>query len=72
MNAKTIIFIILILLLFKYLYTKFVQINICIDVGICTEGIKTNIDGNLIQINEENCKRYNRIWLEEIKSCKVK
>jgi len=73
MNAKVILIIIILFLIpCKYFYTKFVEINMCIDIGICTEGIKTKIDGDLIEINEENCKRYNRIWIEETKSCKLK
>jgi len=44
----------------------------CLDIGICAEGIKTKIDGDLIEINEENCKRYNRIWIEETSVCNVK
>lgn len=71
---KTIFILILLLIFFpcKYLYTQFTYINMCIDIGICVEGIKTKIDGNLVEINEENCKKFNRVWLEETKSCKVK
>lgn len=72
MNKKVFIIIVLILILIKPAYTKFVEINMCLDIGICAEGIKTKIDGNLVKINEENCKKYNRVWIEETLSCKIK
>lgn len=72
MNTKVFIILVLIFFLVKPLYTKFVQINMCLDVGICAEGIKTKIDGNLVEINKENCIKYNRIWIEETKVCNVK
>lgn len=73
MNKKVyIIIIVLILILIKPFYSKFVQINMCLDIGVCAKGIKTKIDGNLVKINKENCEKYNRIWSEETQSCKIK
>lgn len=72
MNTKVLIIIFLILFLIKPAYTKFVQINMCLDIGICAEGIKTKIDNDLVEINEQNCRKYNRIWIEETQLCKVK
>ncbi len=57
---------------FKQAYDAFVNLNMCIDTGICNEGIKTKIDGVLIEINEENCKKYKKIWNSENSTCIIK
>ena len=38
----------------------------------CAEGVKTKIDGELVEINEENCLKYNRIWNSERKECNLR
>lgn len=34
----------------------------CLDIGICKEGLEINSKYGLIQINEENCLKYNWKW----------
>lgn len=33
----------------------------CLDTGICAEGIITMVEGTLVEINEENCKNITKL-----------
>lgn len=45
--------------------------DICLDTGICKEGLEVNtINGN-ITISKENCIKYNWLWNEERRYCNV-
>lgn len=46
-----------------------VKYNMCIDTGVCAEGIKTVIDDDLIEINRENCLKYGKEWVAEYNLC---
>lgn len=72
MNKKILTIVILILILIKPVYTKFVEINMCLDMGICAKGIKIKIDENLVEINKENCQKFYKVWIEESQLCKIK
>ena len=48
------------------------EVDTCIDIGVCKEGIETKIDGQLIEINKENCLLHNKEWDDNINSCYVR
>lgn len=49
---------------------KIFDMELCIDMGICPEGIKMkNEKGILFQINKENCIKYGYKWDEQNRSC---
>lgn len=76
MNYKYSALILLIIIIFsdliKTAYFKFVELNMCLDTGICSEGIITRVDGNLVEINEENCKKYNKTWNPKNRTCNIR
>ncbi len=76
MNYKYSALILLIIIIFSNLiktaYFKFVELNMCLDTGICSEGIITRVDGNLVEINEENCKKYNKTWNPKNRTCNIR
>jgi|GEM_PF-3176817 len=45
----------------------------CLDSGgaYCAEGVKTKIDEDLVEINKENCLKYNREWDDDRKWCNL-
>ncbi len=51
---------------------KVFDMDFCMDSGTCAEGLKTGIDGNVVEINKENCLKYNKAWDEERKWCQVR
>lgn len=73
-NELLIIFLIIAAAVFVImpLYDNFLDINLCVDMGICKQGIKMKIDGELVEINEQNCKKYNKLWLDDIEACNVR
>lgn len=76
MNYKYSALILLIIIIFsdliKTAYFKFVELNMCLDTGICSKGIITRVDGNLVEINEENCKKYNKTWNPKNRTCNIR
>lgn len=49
---------------------KIFDMELCIDMGICPEGIKMkNDEGVLFEINKENCIKYDYQWNEQNRSC---
>jgi len=49
---------------------KIFDMELCIDMGICPEGIKMkNSEGVLFEINKENCIKYGYQWEEQNRSC---
>ena len=53
-------------------YSKFIELNMCLDTGICAEGIITMVEGTLGEINEENCKKYNKTWNKKNRTCNIR
>lgn len=50
---------------------KVVDEDICLDMGLCKEGLEVNTEYGKIKINEKNCKKYHWVWNEEKRYCKV-
>lgn len=48
------------------------DIDTCLDVGICAQGLEINTEYGLIEINQENCLRYHWKWNEKGKSCYIR
>ncbi len=46
--------------------------DFCLDSGICTQGQLINTEYGKIQINKENCLKYNWTWNEERKYCQLR
>lgn len=46
--------------------------DICLDTGICKEGLELNTNYGLVTISKENCIKYNWLWNEEKRYCNVK
>ncbi len=51
---------------------KMYNYHACIDTGVCKEGIYTKINGDMMEVNKENCLKYNKEWYESINSCYVR
>lgn len=50
---------------------KQIDIDDCLDSGYCSEGLSINTEYGTIEINKENCLKYNWTWNEEQKYCKL-
>ncbi|MBE7707963.1 MAG: hypothetical protein IJ003_00585 [Candidatus Gastranaerophilales bacterium] len=61
----TVIFIFLYLILFD-------EKDYCLDTGYCKAGLKLNTEYGLIEINEDNCTKYNWEWDNKNKYCNIK
>jgi hypothetical protein len=49
---------------------KIFDMELCIDMGICPEGIKIkNDEGVLFEINKKSCTKYHYKWDEKGKWC---
>ncbi len=46
--------------------------DFCLDSGICIQGQIINTEYEKVEINEQNCLKYNWIWNEKQKYCKLK
>lgn len=46
--------------------------DICLDSGICSEGQVINTEHGKIEINQENCLKYNWTWNAERKYCNLR
>ncbi len=52
---------------------KIFSMELCIDMGICPEGIKMkNDEGVLFEINKENCSKYGYKWNDERRDCNLR
>ncbi len=51
---------------------KTFQVDSCLSGGICTEGLEINTEHGRIEINRENCLKYNWQWNENRKWCDVR
>jgi len=75
----SIIFVYLILFI-SYFYTysllpsvkKQYDIDTCLDIGICSEGLEINTEYGRIKINKENCVKYGWKWDETRKWCNTR
>ena len=43
----------------------------CLDTSICKEGLEINTEYGLVEINKENCLKYNWVWDDKKKSCNL-
>lgn len=78
-QVKILIFTALFFLLLNYInisskiptISKILDKDICLDTGICKEGLEVNTNHGLVTINKENCIKYNWLWNEEKRYCNV-
>jgi len=64
-------FLILFILIFGVFYVIKDDKDICLDSGICREGLIINTQYREISINKENCIKYNWLWNDEKRFCKI-
>lgn len=64
-------FLILFILVFGVFYVIKDDKDICLDSGICREGLIINTQYGEISINKENCIKYNWLWNNEKRFCKI-
>lgn len=64
-------FLILFILIFGVFYVIKDDKDICLDSGICREGLIINTQYGEISINKENCIKYNWLWNNEKRFCKI-
>lgn len=50
---------------------KAFDIDICLDTGLCAQGLEINTQNGLIKINEENCLKYSWKWNAKNNYCKI-
>ena len=62
---------ILIILIFGY-KLMYSDKDFCLDTGVCVQGLKVNTEYGLIIVNKENCIKYNWIWDNKSKTCRMK
>ena len=68
---KIIVLSFLILFIFGVFYVIKDDKDICLDSGICREGLIINTQYREISINKENCIKYNWLWNDEKRFCKI-
>lgn len=51
---------------------KMDDLDTCLDVGICAQGLEINTEYGLVEINQENCLRYNWKWNDKSKYCYIR
>lgn len=64
-------FLILFILILGIFYVIKDDKDICLDSGICKEGLDVNTQYGTITITKENCIKYNWFWNDEKRICKV-
>ena len=66
-----VLYIISMLINIIYTYFDSYDLDSCLDIGICKEGITFDncTDETLCMITKENCLKNNNIWIEDIRSC---
>ncbi len=64
-------FLILFILIFGVFYVIKDDKDICLDSGICKEGLDVNTQNGEITINKEICIKYNWLWNDEKRFCKI-
>lgn len=64
-------FLILFILVFGVFYVIKDDKDICLDSGICREGLIINTQYGEFSINKENCIKYNWLWNNEKRFCKI-
>ncbi len=76
MKIKIIIIILILLFVFsgkiKQLCIGFAELNMCVDIGICKEGLSVSTEDGRIIISKENCLKYGWVWDEGSKSCNTR
>ena len=50
---------------------KMNDLDTCLDVGICAQGLEINTEYGLVEINQENFLRYHWKWNKKNKSCYI-
>lgn len=74
MNKRIIILILSIALIIFSLHIikpleKFLDTDVCLDVGLCKQGLKLNINSKEVAIKEQTCVENNGKWREKILKC---
>ncbi|MCM1003163.1 MAG: hypothetical protein NC408_02340 [Candidatus Gastranaerophilales bacterium] len=45
------------------------DMDTCLDISICKEGLPLHIEGKKIIVNEQTCQENNGIWYPDKKAC---
>ena len=48
------------------------DIDTCLDTGVCAEGLEINTEYGRIKINKENCLKYSWKWNKDRNSCNLR
>lgn len=48
------------------------DVDTCLDISFCKEGLPLNIDGKKITVNKQTCIENNGIWYSDKKICHFK
>lgn len=48
------------------------DLDVCLDIGLCKEGLPLNTEYGLITINKETCLKYNWEWRDDWKDCHIR
>lgn len=59
----------LFILLHRYLTD---DVDTCLDISFCKEGLSLNIEGKKIVVSEQTCKENNGTWYPDKKNCYFK
>ena len=66
-----VIALLIVLCSYKNLLTT-IERDSCLDTSICKQGLEVNTNHGLVEINYENCLKYDWKWIEETKSCDMR
>lgn len=73
LNIIIILGIIFILFSFVLLHRYLTDdVDTCLDIGFCKEGLPLNIEGKKVIVNKQTCIENNGIWYSDKKVCHFK
>jgi hypothetical protein len=55
--------------LFLYAPTRPLNLDDCLEFGVCAEGLELKDDGKDIIMTKEFCKEHNYTWIENASAC---
>lgn len=78
-KCKIVIFILLFFTQLNYIQlsallpsiSRIIDMNLCLDNGLCKEDIEINTKDGLVKINKLNCLKYDWQWDEKYNRCKI-